>query len=503
MDSKIEEITHKNLPDCVFISKIDTYDINYFRLIDVLLTQIFWPWSHIIKYDNFPGSILQLFDSKVYVKLFEQQNYIGIIALIIVNFLTPLLFQYTVIASFILNEFHKSVLPITLFLLQKIMVSFKYAFLTDEEYQRLISIPAEELDKIFNYQRQLQLISGWLEGNSVLLEWEVDRVSEMAGGDGNSVEIILNNNEYKRWKLFLNGLGINSDECMRMIKSYTGKQNSENDNGDRISSTVNHINDESQAVAAINIKVLCKAIYKVVDNIPAMKLSGGAFHWFIFVLQAIIIFLIWLDYAYYHHNTSYFFILFMIAKTILILVFFTPVMLFARTAQIDISRRMYISIMLNDLIRVDNDSADRDIEQMNKINLKAHKAKVKVNAKDTNTNDKNGQDLKYKKTLFESSRLFKRKKSVNQPKPYSTSTVPIPVLPVSITDNDSSNNALQLPSSWQHESLEEKTRKRQTLPRSMSVSLKESYDKTTLYAEEKAITDAVILRYEEEKKKRN
>ena len=506
----------RNTVGCVYFSKRENYDINYSRLIDDYLSQILWPWSFILKGGNMSGMLVKNLDYRCIYEISKETNFSFAYFIFIVNHLSPLLFQYIIVFAISNGKFLQAILPVIIYLIQKLMVSFKYAFLTDEEYNCLTAIPFEEFYKIGLYQQQLQLISGWTTLNNVLLEWEINRVSDMAGGDGNSIEFTISEAQYDRWKLFFKSLGINENEAMRPIQSsrnidHMKKSNTQESLKERMNSSVESCKSEAssatnQDAAAINIKVLAKAIHRRVEREPDIKRTFQVYDRLAIVLEIVIIYLIWHDALMGHTSLEAAFIIFDISKTFLILCFFVPVIFFTKAAHADVSKRLYIAIMLKDLIRVDN-IADKDLNMMRKINEKgnsSHKYRGKKTllktksyeldkiADKSSSYDKEDVRVELKREPF---RKLKGRRSVHELKKPSTNTVPIPVLPVSFTNNDDTKVALELPLSWQDHTKEGRARRRSSLPTSIAVTKESCSDeRMKLYVEERTITNEAIIR---------
>jgi len=97
---------------------------------------------------------------------------------IVVHIMLPCLVYVNVISYFFLDPSNLRVLvgalwfPLIYFVQHKLVVAVKYASLSETEYCRLIHVPNRKLYLL--YQNQLQLITGWLNRDDVIIEFELN-----------------------------------------------------------------------------------------------------------------------------------------------------------------------------------------------------------------------------------------------------------------------------------------------------------------------------------------
>ena len=160
------------------------------------------------------------------------------------------------IYSVIKGIFGQVVLSLVVFLLHKLMISLKYATLTNDEHDKVMSLghSAVELKKCLEYQTQLQLITGWLQANEQVLQSEIDRVCNETGSIVSGVEFTVSQEDHvEEWKEFFERSGINSEENLKVQPKAPFS---------RKSNLNSLIAQERQVLATVNIRSVCIAMFK-------------------------------------------------------------------------------------------------------------------------------------------------------------------------------------------------------------------------------------------------
>lgn len=102
-------------------------------------------------------------------------------------------------------------LPLILFLQHRFTVAIKYATLSDTEYQRFIE--CDEEDILTLYQTQMQLITGWLNRDEAVLEFELGAAAARVGATISDINFTIpppiagssESNQFQYWSTFMKG----------------------------------------------------------------------------------------------------------------------------------------------------------------------------------------------------------------------------------------------------------------------------------------------------------
>jgi hypothetical protein len=156
---------------------------------------------------------------------------------IYMTFITPILFYVMIIAFFIASDDDQKTLgysmwiPFLSFCTHRLIISLKYATLSPTEYKRFCECENKELSS--SYQKQMMLVSGWLELHPLVLFFEVGAASLRVGESVSKVFILLKpahhseaaRSQIKYWNAFLRGheyIDIDSPPAPEMVKLQSG-----------------------------------------------------------------------------------------------------------------------------------------------------------------------------------------------------------------------------------------------------------------------------------------
>lgn len=101
--------------------------------------------------------------------------------------------------------------PAMFFLVHRVTVAFKYASMSPTEYERFMS--CKDPDLISSYISQLQLLSGWLTMDNLVLTFELSSASARLGAKINEIYFRIGSNlqdpmilsHFRHWNAFLRG----------------------------------------------------------------------------------------------------------------------------------------------------------------------------------------------------------------------------------------------------------------------------------------------------------
>ena len=101
--------------------------------------------------------------------------------------------------------------PLILFTQHRLTIAIKYATLSETEYQRFVQCKDYDLCKV--YQRQIQLLTGWMDRLETVLDFELGVAAARVGARINEIHLVIGNpdvcaserNQYHYWNAFLKG----------------------------------------------------------------------------------------------------------------------------------------------------------------------------------------------------------------------------------------------------------------------------------------------------------
>jgi hypothetical protein len=132
----------------------------------------------------------------------------------------PLLVYLCVFSFLACNNNNSQVLsgalyvPIIYFIQHKLIVAVKYASLTKTEYRRIMNCKDDKLIDV--YQNQLQLISGWLYRDDLIIDFEINAACVRIGTKINNVYFVIpdpknsesNSSQFRHWIALLRGMKV-------------------------------------------------------------------------------------------------------------------------------------------------------------------------------------------------------------------------------------------------------------------------------------------------------
>ena len=194
-----KDINDKKEIDVAYFDRISNCKINYSIVYSEFLIHMLYPWSlFFIPSSNEKGGI-RLMSLNIFWYFPMCMTRI----LFMYQYVSPFCIQFMIIYCIITNRILELLMPLVFYVLHKLMIALKYGSLTSQEYESLMRLKNDKTDltKAIKYQMQLQLVSGWVEANPDVIESEIDKVSEYLGGNMETIEFTLNQNQLENWKL--------------------------------------------------------------------------------------------------------------------------------------------------------------------------------------------------------------------------------------------------------------------------------------------------------------
>ena len=255
-------------------------------------------------------------------------------------------------------------LPIMLVLIHRLMVSLKYATMTESEYRKYMN--CHDPDLMFDYKLQLQIVTGLLGKHAGILEFEIAAAAtRMSIKQFSEICFKLENVKHSyefaqpsHWHEFIMEAiahGYKKDEeAMAVVNEMLVSKdvtisNKTSSSLELFPKSVDKTNELSRTTD-IPLTLVCSALInranRVYDMFSRLALGLGVGAIFLSIIQPYVIT--------FKYTTSIYSIVFYCCGTILTSIYFFILVLFLSAAVFDMQRHWACAVELHDMIEVDN-----------------------------------------------------------------------------------------------------------------------------------------------------